>query len=79
MVFCQAMAERSGLMVTMLETGKISDDNIGTEVYSYGFTYVGAWKDGYRHGKGKLTNEKGKIYEGNWVEDHFNGVYYEKL
>ena len=26
---------------------------IGTLVSDDGFTYVGAWKDGYRHGKGK--------------------------
>ena len=47
---CQAMAERSGLIGTMLETGKMTRDmaleqylfNLGTFVLDDGRTYVGA-------------------------------------
>ena len=39
--------------------------------------YVGEWKDGLRHGKGKFTWNNGDTYDGSWVEDkrHGQGTY----
>ena len=38
-----------------------------------GCYYVGYWKNGRRHGQGKLVYYKGTTYEGAWGYDHFHG------
>ena len=84
---CQAMADKSVTVGTMLETIKMAENmvkeqfifKLGTLVYCNDSTYVGAYKDGYKHGLGKLTKADGTVKEGVWVEDEFNGVYYEDL
>ena len=66
---CQAMADGSINMVTMLETGKMTDSmakeqyifNLGTCVLSDGRTQVGAFTDSNMHGQGKLTNADGTV------------------
>ena len=35
--------------------------------------YIGEIKNGLRHGKGKMNYSNGNIYEGNWINDLFNG------
>jgi hypothetical protein len=34
--------------------------------YNNGGNYKGYWKNGMRHGKGKLTYHNGAIYVGDW-------------
>ncbi len=45
----------------------------GTLSWPDGRKYVGAFKDGKRHGVGKMTYTDRKIEEGNWEEDKFAG------
>ena len=35
--------------------------------------YIGEIKNGLRHGKGKMIYNNGNIYEGNWLNDLFDG------
>ena len=35
--------------------------------------YTGEWKDGIRHGKGRLSGANGNIYEGDWLEHKKHG------
>ena len=35
--------------------------------------YIGQWKNGLRHGKGKQLWNDGSIYEGCWLENTANG------
>ena len=44
-------------------------DGEGTVVYLDGSSYQGAFKDGMKHGPGKLTTSDGKSKEGKWRED----------
>ena len=48
--------------------------NLGTCVLSDGRTYVGAWKDGMKHGKGKVIRVDGRVFEGEWEKNKLNGV-----
>ena len=41
--------------------------------WSDGSIYVGAFKDGLRHGKGKFSYPDGSMYEGEWKNDEPNG------
>jgi hypothetical protein len=36
--------------------------------------YEGAFKDGYRHGKGKIQFVSGNYYEGDWVNNKKEGT-----
>ena len=42
-------------------------------VFSDGDVYDGEWKDGMRHGKGRMTYSDGDIYDGEWMEDKGHG------
>lgn len=35
--------------------------------------YEGEWKEGTKHGKGKIIYKSGAWYEGDWVEDLISG------
>ena len=35
--------------------------------------YVGDWKDGKAHGKGRLIHSDGDVYIGEWANDKANG------
>ena len=39
---------------------------VRTYTYNNGSQYIGEWKGGFRHGKGKMTWQDGAIYEGEW-------------
>lgn len=41
--------------------------------YPNGSHYVGEFKNNLRDGNGKFTNKKGYIYEGEWLDGHFEG------
>ncbi len=41
--------------------------------YVDGSVYQGEFKDGMRHGKGKLTKMDGEVYEGDWVDGKKHG------
>ena len=38
-----------------------------------GAIYIGQWKNGLRHGRGKQYSKDGSIYEGEWFNDKING------
>jgi len=38
-----------------------------------GSVYLGQWKNGQKHGRGKLAWEDGSLYEGQWVNNMSNG------
>jgi len=42
-------------------------------IYNDGGIYEGAWKDGKRHGKGKMTDKDGIFYEGEWTYGESQG------
>ena len=42
-------------------------------------SYKGEFKDGMRHGKGKLTFRNDTYYDGEWVNDRYEGYGEEKL
>jgi len=46
---------------------------LGSLVVPNGEKYVGEFKDGKRHGQGKVTIPNGSKYEGEWKDDEFNG------
>lgn len=41
--------------------------------YSFIDLYEGFWKDGWKHGKGRLIREDGEMYQGDWVIDKEQG------
>lgn len=43
-------------------------------VYTDGSVYVGGWKDFKFHGHGKLVQEGGVVFEGEWVEGRMDGA-----
>lgn len=43
-------------------------------VYSDGSVYVGGWKEFKFHGRGKLVQEGGVVFEGEWSEGCLNGA-----
>ena len=46
----------------------------GTTTYPSGWTYVGEWRDGERHGKGTFTLPNGEEYVGEWRDDERTGT-----
>ena len=38
-------------------------------MYSNGDIYVGQFRDGMKHGKGRMKWSNGQIYEGDWNND----------
>jgi hypothetical protein len=46
----------------------------GTCIWPDGTCYVGDWKDGKQHGRGKKTWPDGTCYEGNWEGDKQHGI-----
>src|SRR5688572_16027271 len=40
--------------------------------------YIGEWKDGKKHGKGKFTCNDGTIYEGDFVDGEMQGYGVKK-
>lgn len=46
---------------------------LGPYKFKDGSTYEGQFKDGRRYGFGKLVTIKGKLQEGYWVNDEFDG------
>lgn len=38
-----------------------------------GSSYVGQWKDGNKHGKGKFTQTDGRTYNGSWKDNYIHG------
>jgi hypothetical protein len=38
-------------------------------IYKNGEIYEGMWKDGRRHGPGRLVNDSKIIYQGEWYYD----------
>ncbi|MBN2039416.1 MAG: hypothetical protein JW864_05205, partial [Spirochaetes bacterium] len=53
-------------------------DGYGTFIYDDGSAYTGEFKNGKRHGKGKMTwasgSMKGETYEGEWSDNEINGT-----
>ena len=51
-------------------------DGYGVLTYS-GYNYQGEWKEGKKHGKGKLKMPSGCIFDGDWIEGllHGQGTY----
>ena len=45
----------------------------GTMTYSNGEVYEGYWRQGQRHGSGRLITAKGEVCEGMWRQDEFTG------
>ena len=39
-----------------------------------GWSYNGQWKDGEKHGSGKLVYVDSSYYDGQWANDRKNGV-----
>ena len=37
-------------------------------IYTNGSVYDGQWKEGEKHGKGKMEYDDGDIYDGEWKE-----------
>lgn len=50
-----------------------STPSYDTRAYSNGDTYEGYWRDGKRHGSGRLTTVQGDVCEGIWTDDQFTG------
>ena len=48
-------------------------NKIITETYDNGDKYVGTFKDGKKHGKGKYTSPDGFVYEGQFKNDKYHG------
>jgi hypothetical protein len=46
---------------------------IGAYKWSNGDKYVGTWKHGKRHGKGKMTLKSGESYDGEFRDDKRDG------
>ena len=46
---------------------------VGTYTWSPENTYIGAWKDGKKHGQGTVTYTDGTKYVGEFRNDKFNG------
>ncbi|CAN0532413.1 unnamed protein product, partial [Ectocarpus sp. 8 AP-2014] len=44
---------------------------VGTKEVS---SYAGEWEANCRHGHGTMTYASGNVYEGEWVEDHKEGM-----
>jgi hypothetical protein len=44
-----------------------------TVCYAEGGTYVGDWKDGREHGKGRYESRDGALYEGQWESGKWHG------
>lgn len=38
-------------------------------VYGAGGSYEGEWFNDQRHGRGKLIDKNGKVWEGEWILD----------
>jgi hypothetical protein len=49
-------------------------DGVGTMLYQDGKVYEGHWKDGVRHGYGRLVHVNGSSYIGLWSADMANGA-----
>lgn len=47
---------------------------LGPYRYPNKSTYVGQYKNGWRHGEGIMIGDDGSKYEGLWANDHRNGV-----
>lgn len=45
----------------------------GTYQYPTGDQYIGEWKDGMRHGDGKLILKSGVTYSGSWINNKIEG------
>lgn len=50
-----------------------SSETFGTETFDNGDIYKGTFKDGIKHGKGKLTTRNNRSYEGDWENDKPHG------
>jgi len=56
-----------------LEESHIS--GYGTMAYRFGSIYEGYWKEGKKHGNGRLITTQGQVCEGKWFEDEFTWGY----
>ena len=52
---------------------KNDEKSQGTQIFDNGDIYIGTFKDGLKHGKGKLTTRNNRSYEGDWKNDKPHG------
>lgn len=52
---------------------KNDEKSQGTQTFDNGDIYIGTFKDGLKHGKGKLTTRNSRSYEGDWKNDKPHG------
>ena len=51
-----------------------------TDNSTFGYTYIGEWKDGKKHGHGTITyNYSGDKYVGKWIDGERAYIYKERL
>lgn len=49
-------------------------DGMGVQLYPDGGRYEGMFKDGYFHGRGKMSQANGDVYMGEWENDKATGI-----
>ncbi len=51
------------------------DSGFGVWDYEDGRRYAGTWSSGKPHGYGTMYSAEGGIWDGNWIEDNFSGLF----